>query len=394
MRSTLPLSLISSLLLVSGCNKAEPQNAKEASSKPTGATETGTPPVEDKVEAGKTPPAGDQAAPQEAEWLSYTGPGDSYTVKFPGKPTENEQKVPVEGGQEQNIKMALYEFDGGKRAFIASIVDVSLPEGATYDVHNGLKGAIEGMLGATGATKDSSTDITWGEAIGAELTYRGSAGGQSFKGIARVYATGGPKPRLWQFVAITQGEVGADERRFVEGAEVGIPKDGKPPEAAPTTVPPIADWVIHESADFRAKFPLKPTESEQPTQTELGEVKMTLASVGIGESAFMASATALGVPAGTEFDAAKAIDGAKAGIINTAGPDAKVVEKDVELNGMKGKDLRVEGKTDGGAGRPFVGAARFYLDEKGGKRIFTAVVVGETLPEEAVKAFLDSFEPK
>ncbi len=393
MQNTLSRYLLSSLLLVSACNKAEPQ-ALEASSKATGATETGTPPVDDKVEARKTPPAGDTAEPQEAEWLSYKGPGDSYTIKFPGKPTESEQKAPVEGGQEQTIKMALYEADGGKRAFIASIVDVSLPEGVGYDVHAGLKGAIEGMLGATGATRDSSTDITWGEAIGVELTYHGSTEGQSFKGIARVYAVGSPKPRLWQFVAITQGEVGADERRFVEGAEIGIPKDGKPPEAAPTTVPPVADWVIHESAHFKAKFPLKPTESEQPTQTELGEVKMTIASVGIGESAYMASSTDLGVPAGTEFDGTKAIDGAKSGIVNTAGPDAKVVEKDIELNGMKGKDLRVEGKTDGGTGRPFVGAARFYLDEKGGKRLFTAVVVGETLPEEAVKAFFDAFEPK
>ncbi|MFO0749464.1 MAG: hypothetical protein U1F43_27915 [Myxococcota bacterium] len=420
----LPL-IAATLFVATACKKEVPPPAAVDASEPSKATDPNAATAEPKAgdpdakaadpNAGEKPvepPTGDsKPADPMAGWVAYSGPDGSYKTKFPGKPTENAEDMPIEGLPNQSMKSAIYEGAGGNRVYITAVVEITAPAGTTYDAVGGLKGAVDGMLGGMNATKDSDKDVSWGAAVGKEFVYHGTTEGQNFKGMARVYAVGGAKPSLWQVNALAVGNDTNDEmRQFLDAFELGIPKDGVPPKAedakpgdvkadAPPgdakPMPAIADWVVHESALYKAKFPMKPEESTSPMETAIGTRQMVMATAGDDNGAFMAGAADMQVPPGTDFDAKKAMDGAKEGLLKIAGPDAKTSEEDVESHGLKGKEIHFDAAQKGPDGSTIEGAARIFLDEKGGKRIFTLVAVGKKpLNAEAVKAFFDSFEPK
>lgn len=200
------LTFVATSLLTTACQKTEtpPEGgagpAKVPNTEPADkpADKTGDKPADPTPEAKPEPLRG---------WFDYTGPEGSYTAKFPAKPQENTETMPVEGLPPQTMRSALYEGAGGTKAFITAVVDVNAPAGTTYDVPAGLKGAVEGMLSGMNATQDSTKDMNIGAALGREVMFHGSMDGVNFKGVARVYALGGEKPRLFQANTLV---VGAD----------------------------------------------------------------------------------------------------------------------------------------------------------------------------------------
>lgn len=165
---------------------------------------------------GVVPPVGAAGAREPlAGWIAFSGPGDTYTARFPGKPTTEDTKLPSPAG-EQLMRSAMYATPTGDRAYVAAVIDMQLPAGQPYDVKAGLEGGASGMVSTMGATLDSSRDTTFEGLAGKEIVFHGSAEGRSFKGLARLYIQDNP-PRLWQVGAIALGgDIDADARAYVD----------------------------------------------------------------------------------------------------------------------------------------------------------------------------------
>lgn len=129
--------------------------------------------------------------------------------------------------------------------------------------------------------------------------------------------------------------------------------------------------------------------------TLIGERKMQLAVSANDNGGFMVGTVDMQVPDGTPFDATKAIEGARDGLVKAVAGDVQPVESDIEMKGLKGKEFKFEAVGKGPGGSDVQGVARVLIDEKGGKRVFTLVAVGKKpLDEKAVAQFFDSFETK
>jgi len=337
-----------------------------------------------------------------AGWVDFKGPGDSYTAKFPGQPTTSDEKMPVDGMPDQIMKSALYEAGGGSKAFITAIVDVVVPADSVYDAKQGLDGAVDGMLNGMGATKDNVTSINWGAVEGREVTYHGTSEGVTFNGIARVYASGGEKPRLYQANTIsTAGAVTSEMRTFLDNFVLGVSKEGTPPVTVkeapvePKEAPPATDWVLHETPLYTVRLPSKPSESKSQLPTPIGDREMTMYAAVTATGGFMIGSVDMQVPDGTPFDVKQAMVGARDGILKSVGgaPD-KATVTDVEADGLKGQEIRfvadqkLQGKEIGGV-------VRMFIDETGGKKLFALVAIGTTpLDEASIKTFFETFKPK
>lgn len=399
------ITIVASILLATACGKSD----KPAEGAPTKVSEA------DKTkEPAKTPdkpedkPADKPAdkpedklaeAPKPADplagWVDYSGPEGSYTARFPGKPQENTETMPIEGMPPQTMRSALYEGPGGTKAFITAVVDVNAPEGAVYDVPAGLKGAVDGMLNGMNATMDSSKDLNLGAAMGREIAFHGTMEGVSFKGIARVYALGGDKPRLFQANSLVIGGSETEEMRlFLDNFKPNVPAEAA--GAAAKDVPPAVpgEWVEHDGGFYKVKFPAKPTTQESPMPTAVGERTMLLTVSADDNGGYMVGVVDLKVPDGTEFDTKAAIEGARDGLVSSMAGDAKPTESDIEMKGLKGREFKFEAAGKGPDGSDIQGVARVLVDEAAGKKVYTLVVVGKKpIDDKGVTQFFDSFEP-
>jgi len=397
------IPIVASFLLATACGKSEkpaegtgPAKVDEPAKNPDPTKAADKPadkPTADKLEDKPVdpPPAADPLA----SWVDFTGPENSYTAKFPGKPTENTETMPVEGLPPQTMRSALYEGPGGTKAFITALVDVNAPAGTVYDVPAGLKGAVDGMLSGMNATMDSSKDMNVGAALGREIAFHGTMDGVSFKGIARVYALGGEKPRLFQANTLVIGGAETEEMRtFLDHFKPNVPAEaaGAATKDAPPAVP--GEWVEHDGGFYKVKFPSKPSTQENAMPTAVGERKMLLTVAADDNGGYMVGVVDLQVPDGTPFDTKAAIDGARDGLISSMAGDTKPVEADVEMKGLKGREFKFEATGKGPDGTDIQGVARVLVDEAGGKKVYTLVVVGKKpIDHKGVTQFFDSFEP-
>ena len=133
----------------------------------------------------------------------YSAADGSYTITFPGKPTEKSQTVDTKVGP---IKVVIetYEADKGRRAYFASSTQYKI-DPRRYDVEKGLDGARDGMARSSNATVSNETKLNYKGARGRQLYLTMKQG----KAKARIYVVNAGKgPTIYQtFVIDTTGKV-------------------------------------------------------------------------------------------------------------------------------------------------------------------------------------------
>ena len=142
-------------------------------------------------------------AGQANKGYKYSATDGSYTIKFPGKPTESTQTVQTKVGPIKAVIVG-YEANQGKRGYAVSSTQYKV-DPRQYNVQKGLDGARDGMAKNLNATVSNETKIN----------YKGAAGKQFYltlkqgKGKVRVYIVNGAKgPTIYQaFVMDTTGKV-------------------------------------------------------------------------------------------------------------------------------------------------------------------------------------------
>lgn len=186
MRSPLPFLALTLLAQVSASNIASSRGLPQ-----TNAARAGT-------EISMLALAG-----QANKGVKYSAPDGTYTVIFPGKPTESTQTVQTQLGPIKAV-MVIYEAAGGKRAYAVSSTQYKV-DPRNYNVEKGLNGARDGMAKNMHATVTKETKINYKGAPGREfyLTMK--------QGKTKVHVfiiNGGKGPTIYQaFVMDTGGNV-------------------------------------------------------------------------------------------------------------------------------------------------------------------------------------------
>lgn len=105
-------------------------------------------------------------------WVDYAAKDNSYKVKFPGQPTEQNQVANSKLGK-LNVVLALYEDQTAKRAYLASSFKYQV-DPTKFDAAKGLEGAKSGI--AKNGTVTSEKDIKINGFPGKELTLTAKKG--------------------------------------------------------------------------------------------------------------------------------------------------------------------------------------------------------------------------
>ena len=143
----------------------------------------------------------------------YTASDGSYTVKFPGKPTESAQTVQTQVGPIK-VQMVIYEGDQGKRAYATSSTQYKI-DPRNYSVEKGLNGARDGIAKNMNATISKETKINYKGAPGRQLFLTLKQG----TGKVRIFiVNAGKGPIIYQaFVVNTTGKVdNAETNAFLD----------------------------------------------------------------------------------------------------------------------------------------------------------------------------------
>jgi hypothetical protein len=142
-------------------------------------------------------------AGQAGHGYKYSAPDGSYSIEFPGKPSEKSQTVQTKLGQ-MTVVIETYEANAGKRAFFSSSSQYKL-DPRRYNVEKGLDGARDGVAKSTHATVSKETKISKGGASGRQFYLTMPQG----KAKVRLYVlNAGKGPTIYQtFVIDTTGNV-------------------------------------------------------------------------------------------------------------------------------------------------------------------------------------------
>ncbi|WP_159783985.1 hypothetical protein [Sodalinema gerasimenkoae] len=146
---TVPLSLV-------GCNgdetagdPASPDTVEAPAEQPT----ADAPPAPDEMpEAAETPS-------DVGEWFTYEPPDGRYEIKFPNEPLEQNQSIPVNETEEIQLSLAIYEDTNQGRAYMSGANPIPLPEGASFDVEQGLDGGRDNAAASTNSDVESEESI-------------------------------------------------------------------------------------------------------------------------------------------------------------------------------------------------------------------------------------------
>lgn len=157
--------------------------------------------------------------------------------------------------------------------------------------------------------------------------------------------------------------------------------------AAPAA--PVAagtDWVDPQKL-MSIHFPGKPNDSEQEADTPIGPVKVTMAMQADGARAYMATATIYKLPGGASFDVARALDGARDGMLGNIKGKA-TGEKPIQLDGFDGREVSFE--APGPAGQTIRGTARVFAGSDPASAYLACAFRMTDEPDANATPFLDS----
>ncbi|MFO8039575.1 MAG: hypothetical protein R6U67_09010 [Sodalinema sp.] len=150
---TVPLSLV-------GCagedTTTEETTPSEAVETPGESPTAQTPPT-----SGNPPNPPNSAPPPDnvEDWFTYEPPDGRYQIKFPRQPLEQNDTAITENNQEIEVYMAIYEDGSQGRAYMSGANEIPLPEGASFDVEQGLDGGRDNAANSTNSEVESEESI-------------------------------------------------------------------------------------------------------------------------------------------------------------------------------------------------------------------------------------------
>ena len=148
-------------------------------------------------------------------------------------------------------------------------------------------------------------------------------------------------------------------------------------------------WVLytHPEKLMSARFPGKPTESDQEAPSPIGVIRFKMAMFADASRAFLAGAIAYPVPKDTKFDTNKALDGARDQMV--ANIKGKVTsEKPLKLDGLEGREVVFE--APGPNNTTIHGIARIFAAAKPPSAFMAGAMRMTDTPDPDAQKFLDS----
>jgi hypothetical protein len=94
------------------------------------------------------------------DWFTYEPPNGLYQIKFPQEPLEQNETIPVGENQEIELSLAIYEDGSQGRAYMSGANPIPLPEGASFDVEQGLDGGRDNAAASTNSEIESEETIS------------------------------------------------------------------------------------------------------------------------------------------------------------------------------------------------------------------------------------------
>ncbi|OAB56543.1 hypothetical protein AY600_04955 [Phormidium willei BDU 130791] len=149
---TVPLSLV-------GCSgddtATEETPTSETTETPTnGSTADTSPTSEDTSDGSATSETNTE------DWFTYEPPNGLYQIKFPQEPLEQNETIPVGENQNIELSLAIYEDGSQGRAYMSGANPIPLPEGASFDVEQGLDGGRDNAAASTNSEIESEETIS------------------------------------------------------------------------------------------------------------------------------------------------------------------------------------------------------------------------------------------
>jgi hypothetical protein len=148
------------------------------------------------------------------EWIAYTAPDGSFSVRLPEEPEVQEQTIETAEG---DVTLAIYAVEGKDAAWLISantmppITAEVISSGDEDKINEILQGGRDGALANLGGTLDreETIDVDGNPGLEVRFTAPGDeeAGIDEIKGAARIIMVG---PILYQVVVMTMPE-GMDE---------------------------------------------------------------------------------------------------------------------------------------------------------------------------------------
>ncbi len=160
------------------------------------------------------------------DWIAYTAPDGSFTVRLPEQPEVQEQTIETAEG---DVTLAIYTVEGKDAAWLVStntmppITAEAISSGDEETVTEILQGGRDGALANLGGTLDREETIDVDGNPGLELQFSApgdeDAGIDEIKGAARIILVG---PTLYQVIIMATPE-GMDEtaQPYLESFRIG-----------------------------------------------------------------------------------------------------------------------------------------------------------------------------
>jgi hypothetical protein len=175
--------------------------------------------------------------------------------------------------------------------------------------------------------------------------------------------------------------------------DMAKPADPAPPEAPATPTDPVASWkpFTDKEGAFSVKFPGDPTSQTSKVPTAVGDMELTMYMAQEGQAVFMAAGSPINLPAGTTFDVDKGLQGARDNAMKNMNA-VVTAEKDVEISGLKGKELEFTVEAQGKTAR---GVARFAVRGEPKVGLFQALALSpDAASVPSLHAFVQTLEIK
>lgn len=203
MKLRLSLIVFAFLIPLTACNKSEPTKSSSASA----------PASTNPTTAAQTSPSSN--AP--SNWYTYSSASGKYTAKFPEKPKENQQSVPIEAKTVQKqiqAGQAAFLDSNNKRIYLVSHTDIPIPVGANtkdFNTERFLDQGREQTLKSMQSTLKSETKINQNGTVGREIKMTLPKGGSA---VTRLFINTKDFKAYRALVAVQQGEANFPEAKM------------------------------------------------------------------------------------------------------------------------------------------------------------------------------------
>jgi hypothetical protein len=157
-------------------------------------------------------------------WVLYTHPDKLMSVRFPEKPSENDQDTPTAVG---TIHFKLAIFSDGKRAYVATAV--IYPVQGKFDVKKALDGARDQAIANMKGKVISEKPMKLDGFDGRQVLFEASGGDQQhIRGVVRLFVSAKPPSAYMASAMQMTGNPDPDAKKFLDSLHLGKKVEATP----------------------------------------------------------------------------------------------------------------------------------------------------------------------